>query len=63
LFGIFEDLHRHFIIALERLCGIGPKGLHAAGDIGLTRALIGFEVEPTWFGVANKAIDRFENRQ
>jgi hypothetical protein len=33
LIGVFDDLHWHLIVALERLFGVGPKRFHLALSI------------------------------
>ena len=46
LLGIFHDVHRHFVVGLERLLGVGAERLHAALAVGLATGVVCFKVEP-----------------
>jgi hypothetical protein len=44
---VFENIDRNFVIALQRLPGVGTKRLHATLHVDAAGDGVGFEVEPS----------------
>jgi hypothetical protein len=41
--GVFENLHRHLVITLERLLRVGPERLHLALAVGSHGRIVDLE--------------------
>src|SRR5438034_11810619 len=46
LFRVLDDVHRYFVIGLERLLGIRPERLHPLLHVSRPGPVVGFKVQP-----------------